>query len=70
MCSLITSKVQFDDVRAWIISSETRVSSSLFQNLISTEDLLVKTDCCLDCYKQSSGQDSSAVLASTTARSY
>ena len=52
ICLLIILKVQFDDVRAWIILSKIRINLSLFQNLISTEDLSVKIDCCSDCYKQ------------------
>ena len=51
---LIILKVWFNDVRAWMILSEIRISLFLFQDSISTEDLLVKIDYCLDCYEQSS----------------
>ena len=53
-----------------MILSEIRISLFLFQDSISTEDLLVKIDYCLDCYEQSLNQNSSTILTSTTIRSY
>ena len=53
-----------------MILSEMKISLSSFWNSISTEDLLVKTDYCLNCYEQSSDQDSLVVLALTTTRSH